>query len=124
MPHAQSSTGDVQAESSTHAESSNVGTHTPTGTDTSNGENRPREFVEFYPNEGAGAPIASVLDNDFDLAAYILACGPFADPKAFQAAELLISSNLTNAERTEFLQSEIVSQRANTVSCAYLLMPI
>lgn len=51
-----------------------------------------------------------MIAEDFDLATYIYSCGPFADPKVFRAAELLISSNLTNAERTEFLESEVVSQ--------------
>lgn len=82
-----------------------------TDTDTTSPDEHSREFVEYYPNEGAGAPISSVIEDDFDLGAYIRSCGPFAEPKAFRAAELLISSNLTNAEWTEFLESEVVRQR-------------
>lgn len=73
----------------------------------------PLPFVEHYPNERAGAPISAEPLDDFDLAAYIGACGPFADPKVFEAAELLVSSNLTNNERTAFLQSEVVSNEQN-----------
>lgn len=68
-----------------------------------------RVFVEHYPNERAGAPIDTEPLEEFDLAAYIGSCGPFADPKVFRAAELLIAGNLTNNQRTEFLQSEVVS---------------
>lgn len=80
----------------------------------SDGSSAPtRVFIEYYPNNQAGAPIDIEPLDDFDLAAYIGSCGPFADPKIFRAAELLVASNLTNAQKTEFLESELVSNISN-----------
>lgn len=97
--------------SQTHAEQSRSDSSQGSEPESDSGEGgQPaRVFVEHYPNDRAGAPIDSGPLDDFDLAAYIGSCGPFADPKVFRAAELLVSSNLTNAQRTEFLESEVVS---------------
>lgn len=82
-------------------------------------ERTSRPFVEHYPNERAGTPISVEPLDDFDLAGYIGSCGPFADPKVFEVAELLVCSNLTNREQTAFLQSELVSNKPKNYN--YLL---
>lgn len=86
----------------TNANSGLMGEENEVGED--DNEHAPLPFVEHYPNEHAGAPITVEPLDNFDLAAYIGACGPFADPRVFEAAELLVSSNLTNNKRTALLQ--------------------
>jgi hypothetical protein len=70
-------------------------------------------YVEEFPDPSAGAPISNERMSQPDLSAYMRTCGPMADPKCFEAAELLMTSKLTNADIDRHLKSNIVSTRFN-----------
>ncbi|KAG8759337.1 hypothetical protein FRC11_002095 [Ceratobasidium sp. 423] len=63
-------------------------------------------YVEEFPDPLAGAPISDELVPPPDLAAYMRSVGPMADPEHFEAAELLMTSGLTNVDKDRHLKSK------------------
>jgi hypothetical protein len=67
-------------------------------------------FVEEFIDARAGQPIDESRAPPFDLRAHMASVGPFASPKHFEVAELLMTTKMTNASRDEHLKSRKVSQ--------------
>ncbi|KAG8732418.1 hypothetical protein FRC11_013818, partial [Ceratobasidium sp. 423] len=65
-------------------------------------------FVEEFPDPLAGAPISNEHKPPPDLGAYMRSVGHLANPKYFEAAELLMTSHLTNANKDRHLKSTIL----------------
>ncbi|QRV89359.1 Zn-finger protein [Ceratobasidium sp. AG-Ba] len=61
-------------------------------------------FVETFPISTAGAPIGDQRIGKEDLQAYLQLCGRLGDPDLFRTAEILMTTGLTGAGRTEHLQ--------------------
>lgn len=70
-------------------------------------------YVEEFPDPLAGAPISDELVPPPDLAAYMRSVGPMADPEHFEAAEILMTSGLTDADKDRHLKSKKVSVALN-----------
>jgi hypothetical protein len=70
-------------------------------------------FVDFFPDPDAGAPISTSRTHKVDLHAYMQGCGALTDPDHFEAAELLMTTGLTNSARNRFLKSRFVSTSFN-----------
>jgi hypothetical protein len=66
-------------------------------------------YVESFPNPHAGAPISDQFAPLYSLEAYLQATGPFADLENFDAAQHLMSSEMTNGLRDWYLDSRPVS---------------
>ncbi|CAE7232083.1 unnamed protein product [Rhizoctonia solani] len=62
--------------------------------------------VEEFPEPLAGAPISNERKPPPDLGAYMRRCGPMADPNHFEAAELLMTSGMSNANKDRHLKSK------------------
>lgn len=56
-------------------------------------------YVEDYPDPLAGAPISPDHAIAPNLDAYMQSCGRMADPEDFEAAELLMTSGMTDAAK-------------------------
>ncbi|KAG8731449.1 hypothetical protein FRC11_004123, partial [Ceratobasidium sp. 423] len=63
-------------------------------------------YVEEFPISSAGAPISNECKPPPDLDAYMRRCGPMKDPDHFEAAELLMTSGLSNADKDRHLKSK------------------
>ncbi|CAE6534652.1 unnamed protein product [Rhizoctonia solani] len=63
-------------------------------------------FVEEFPDPRAGAPSSRERLPPEDLDAYMRSCGPLADPDNFEAAEILMTSGLSNADKDRHLKSK------------------
>lgn len=72
-------------------------------------------FVEEFPDSSAGAPLSSKRVRPPDLDAYMQSCGRMADPETFEAAELLMTSGLTDADKDRHLKSRVVSTDSYTI---------
>jgi hypothetical protein len=62
-------------------------------------------YVEDYPDPLAGSPISEERAVPPDLDAYMQSCGRMADPEDFEAAELLMTSGLSDAAKDRHLKS-------------------
>ncbi|KAG8750294.1 hypothetical protein FRC11_010545 [Ceratobasidium sp. 423] len=63
-------------------------------------------YAKDFPDPLAGSPISEECASPPDLAAYMRACGPMADPDHFEVAELLLTSGLSNADKDRHLKSK------------------
>lgn len=66
-------------------------------------------YIEDYPDPLAGAPISDEYAPTTNLAEYMRCCGPMADPEDFEAAELLMTTGLTDTAKDRHLKSSKVS---------------
>ena len=69
-------------------------------------------FVEEFPDPLAGAPVSKDHVPKPDLEAYMLSCGPMANPAHFEIAELLMTSRLSDTNKDRHLKSSIVSNNS------------
>jgi hypothetical protein len=67
-------------------------------------------FIEEFSDARAGQPIDNSRAVPFDLRAHMASVGPFASPKHFEAAELLMTTKMTNDLWDEHLKSRKVSE--------------
>ncbi|KAF8594839.1 hypothetical protein BDV93DRAFT_565013 [Ceratobasidium sp. AG-I] len=68
-------------------------------------------YVEEFPDALAGAPISSKRAPLPDLDKHMRKCGDMANPKYFNAAELLMTSSLSDADKDRHLKSEMYEGR-------------
>lgn len=66
-------------------------------------------FVEEFPDALAGSPISHEHAPLPDMDEHMRKCGDMANPKYFNAAELLMTSRLSDADKDRHLKSEVVS---------------
>jgi hypothetical protein len=66
-------------------------------------------YVEQFPNPRAGAPISNEVAHVPELDEYIASSGPFSNPQFFDAAQQLMSVEMTNSLRDWHLDSWPVS---------------
>lgn len=66
-------------------------------------------YVECFPNKLAGAPISEEHAYRANPQAYLSSCGVLADLEHFEVAALLMTTGLSNEERTRHLKSRKVS---------------
>lgn len=66
-------------------------------------------YVEEFPDALAGAPISDKHAPLHDIDEHMQKCGDMANPKYFNAAELLMTSMLSDANKDRYLKSEMVS---------------
>ncbi|KAG8743778.1 hypothetical protein FRC12_014960 [Ceratobasidium sp. 428] len=86
---------------------------------TDNGRTCHHPFVEHFPISSAGKPISDERTYPQDLKAYIESCGSLADPRAMEAAELLMTTGLSGKARTRHLQSSFYRHSCHDYqSCA------
>ncbi|CAE7063586.1 unnamed protein product [Rhizoctonia solani] len=81
-------------------------------------------FAEDFPDPLAGTPISKERVHPPDLAAYMRACGPMADPDHFEAAELLMTSGLTNADKDRHLKSKKYAGKTPWKHCSAMLSDV
>jgi hypothetical protein len=67
-------------------------------------------YVQEFEDPLAGTPISSESRPEKDLDAYIQATGRLGNPGYFEAAELLMTSGMTNSDKERHLESTLVSQ--------------
>ncbi|KAG9091328.1 hypothetical protein FS749_016628 [Ceratobasidium sp. UAMH 11750] len=72
---------------------------------TDNGRTCRRPKVERFPAGTAGSPISDDQACPYDLEAYIKSCGNLAKPEYMEAAKLLMTTGVSFAGRTQYLQS-------------------
>ncbi|QRV93500.1 Zn-finger protein [Ceratobasidium sp. AG-Ba] len=61
-------------------------------------------FIELFPISTAGSPIGNQRIGKENLHEYLQSCGRLGDPDLFRTAEILMTTGLTGAGRTEHLQ--------------------
>ncbi|QRV76908.1 Zn-finger protein [Ceratobasidium sp. AG-Ba] len=64
-------------------------------------------FIEMFPISSAGAPIGGQRIGTENLREYLQSCGRLGEPDLFRTAEILMTTGLTGAGRTEHLQGPI-----------------
>ncbi|KAG9098214.1 hypothetical protein FRC06_006639 [Ceratobasidium sp. 370] len=64
-------------------------------------------YIEDFPNPLAGAPISEDRAPEPDLATYMQSCGTLADLWNFEAAELLMTSGMTDIAKDRHLKSKL-----------------
>ncbi|KAG9082626.1 hypothetical protein FRC06_004918, partial [Ceratobasidium sp. 370] len=69
------------------------------------------DYVEYYPDPCAGAPINDKTVEPLDLDAYMATAGDLGVPFFFNTAELLLTTGLTGEGRDEHLKSEMYEGR-------------
>jgi hypothetical protein len=77
-------------------------------------DGRLRVFVEGFPNQSAGAPISNKLKDGPDLNVYMRDCGPLGDRDIFEAAEVLMTTGLTDEGKDRHIKTKLVSEVFNS----------
>ncbi|KAG8706404.1 hypothetical protein FRC09_002431, partial [Ceratobasidium sp. 395] len=78
-------------------------------------------ILQHFPVAGAGAPIVDAQAQDLDPDVYLKACGNLADPDYFEIAELLMTTGLSNTNRTRFLKSKLYKGKTPWKNCKQML---
>ncbi|KAG8738071.1 hypothetical protein FRC11_001641, partial [Ceratobasidium sp. 423] len=81
-------------------------------------------YAEDFPDPLAGSPISEERASPPDLAAYMRACGPMADPDHFEVAELLLTSGLSNADKDRHLKSKKYAGKTPWPNCDTMLSDV
>ncbi|KAG9089328.1 hypothetical protein FRC07_012361, partial [Ceratobasidium sp. 392] len=81
-------------------------------------------YVEDFPDPLAGAPISKKTAPTPDMNAYMRDVGPMANPKAFEAAELLMTSDMTDKSKDRHLKSSIYTERTPWAGCEEMLADV
>ncbi|KAG9119868.1 hypothetical protein FRC07_004892, partial [Ceratobasidium sp. 392] len=80
---------------------------------TDNGRTCTQPYVEHFPISTAGEPISKDRAHPYDLKSYIESCGNLADPRNFEAAELLLTTGMSGKARTKHLKSSFYQHQCH-----------
>jgi hypothetical protein len=72
-------------------------------------DERFRAFVESFPDRSAGTPIGNKVKDKPDLNVYMRDCGPLGDRDVFEAAEVLMTTGLTDEGKDRHIKTKLVS---------------
>ncbi|KAG8780467.1 hypothetical protein FRC12_022990 [Ceratobasidium sp. 428] len=78
-------------------------------------------ILEHFPIAEAGSPISDEQTPEMDPETYLASCGSLGDPDAFEIAELLMTTGLSNKGRNRLLKSKLYKGKTPWKNCQQML---